>query len=52
MWDNPTLFNLVKAIENNIEKREVLKKSIEKILLIDPLTTNNVKYQGSLVLSH
>ena len=52
MWDNPTLFNLVKATENNIEKRKVLKKSIEKILLIDPLTTNNVKYHDSLVLSH
>ena len=32
MWGNPTLFQRAKSIEINIKKREILRKTIEKIL--------------------
>ena len=45
-----TLFHHAKSVEKNIEKRYILTLSIEKSLLIDLLTRNNVIYRHSLIL--
>ena len=50
MWGNPMLFDRAKSIEKNIEKKEILTRSIEKSFVIDPLTTNNAIYRDSLTL--
>ena len=47
-----TLFHQAKSIEKNIEKRYILTLSIEKSLLIDLLTRNNVIYRHSLILKN
>ena len=51
MWGSPTLFHRVKLIEKNIEKSYILTQSIDKIFLIDPLSTNNARNRDSLTLS-
>ena len=50
MLGNTTCFHGSKSIEKNIEKRLILRQSIAKSFLIDPLTTNNAVYLGSLTL--
>ena len=48
MLGNLTLFHWGKSIQTNIKKRWILKESMEKNFLIDPLTTNNAIHRKSL----
>ena len=47
MWGNSTLLNLLKKYGEKI----ILTESVEKIFLIDLLTTNNGIYRDSLTLT-
>ena len=47
MWGNSTLLNLLKKYGEKI----ILTESVEKIFLIDLLTTNNGIYHDSLTLT-
>ena len=47
VWYNPTLFQLEKSIENNMEKRQILTQLVEKSFLINPLNTSNAIYHDS-----
>ena len=54
MWGNRTLLRLAKSIEKkifSIEKKQILTQSVEKSVLIDPLTTNNAMYRDLLTFS-
>ena len=46
----PHFSNGQSLLKKNIEKRYILKQSIEKNFLVDPLNTNNAIYCDSLTL--